>query len=85
MVLRDLRIKNYFCWLPRGPLSRQHINNIALLALFTTLNFMKTTFFQSLSTKERIYYFSAAALAGTLAVGIGGLAGLILTLDLWSY
>ena len=43
------------------------------------------TFFQSLNTRERIYYFFAAALTGSIATIVGGMVALVLTIDLWSY
>ena len=46
---------------------------------------MKMTFFQSLNTRERIYYFFAAALTGSIATIVGGMAAMVLTIDLWSY
>jgi len=46
---------------------------------------MKITFFQSLNTRERIYYYFAAALTGSIASAVGGMVAMILTIGLWSY
>ena len=56
-----------------------------MLANACKLGSMKVTFFRSLNTRERIYYFFAAALTGTIATIVGGMVALVLTIGLWSY